>query len=627
MAYPLGMIAAALLAALLLSPARAVESGAPAVEGAAPAPVPSISMAPAGMGPIQLSLPGLEAPAAPASPATLPELESPRGDSPAVPAAQPPALTAASPAALPSGRVEPPAAQASAAAHASSAAKPSAYAQAAHAAAEPGSLAQAADGGRPLDVMIVAAEAVPFIKTGGLADVVDAVGRGLVKDGHKVTLVLPNYANNRLKGLKLQPAQKVAVPIGNRVEHLQVLKGEREGVEIWLLDGALFNSRDGPYAQQGQLHADNDERFIALSRGALEAAKAAGRKLDVVHAHDWHAALVAPYLKLLYKGDPHFARTKSVVTIHNLAYQGEFAPETTLKAGFGWEHFTYDGVMHWDKFNFLKAGLQFADKVTTVSRNYAKEIETQKYGAGLETLLQWREKTGGVAGIVNGVDRQLYAPETDPHIPHRYGVEDAARGKAANKAALQAKTGLAVDASRPLFAVASRFDHQKGIDLVLDVAPDIVASGGQLIVSGFSDPHPQLDALIAAHPDRVFRHGFSETFVRELYAASDFLLMFSRFEPCGLSQLIAQIYGTIPVVTPTGGLVDTVTDVDADHARGDGLFLSEFSREAALAAVRRAEALFQSPDQLAQARKAAMTKDSSWGAAIREYVSLFRSLL
>ncbi len=504
-------------------------------------------------------------------------------------------------------------------------ARPSAAAQAQAAGARPEALAAVADGGRPLDVLVVAAEAVPFVKTGGLADVVDAVSRELAAKGHRATLVLPNYRNLKKEGMTFTPSHSVTVPLGGKNVELSVLKGEREGVEIWLLDGALFNARDGPYAHEGKFHEDGDDRFIALAHGALLAAKAAGRAPDVVHAHDWHAAAVAPLLKLVFKDDPHLGSTKTVYTIHNLAYQGDFHPQATEKLGVGWQHFTWDGLMHNDRFNFMKAGIQYADMVTTVSRNYAKEIQTPEYGAGLDALLRYRASEGRLTGIVNGIDHALWNPETDPHVARNFTPETASQMKRLNKIELQQRYGLRVDPDAPLYAVASRLDWQKGIDLAAGAASYTLENGGQLVVAGSLDPYQPVDELKARYPEQVHRHGFSETFVRHLFAAADFLLMFSRFEPCGLSQLMAQAYGAIPIVTPTGGLVDTVKDMS--RSDGDGIFLSDLSAAAAREALQRAEALHQSPRELDQARRRAMTKDSSWDRAVGEYIALFRRLV
>jgi len=481
--------------------------------------------------------------------------------------------------------------------------------------------AAVADGGRPLDVMIVTAEAVPFAKTGGLADVTDAVARGLVAKGHRATLVLPNYKNLKKDGMTFTPRATISVPIGDRVETATILHAEREGVDIWLLDGALFNARDGPYAEKGVLHPDNDERMIMLTRGALEAAKAMGRKPDILHAHDWHSALIGPMAKKIYADDPAFANAKSVLTIHNIAYQGAFGGAALLKAGFGWEEFHWESMEHWGLFSFMKAGLQHSDAITTVSPTYAKEIQTPEFGVGFDGLLRYRAQD--LHGIINGVDPKLWSPETDPVVARQYGQEDVARGKRENKTAVQMLAGFAEDPGAPLFAVASRFDHQKGVDLILEAIPDILAAGGQLVISGSGDPELEkaVKEAAAANPGRVFHHPFSEVFVHALYAAADFLLMPSRFEPCGLSQLIAQRFGAIPIVTPVGGLVDTVED---GH---DGLVISSFSREALADGIARAKALHDDPDALDAMRQRAMKKDTSWGASIAKYVALFRSLL
>jgi starch synthase len=573
--------------------------------------------------------PSLNAPVAPAL--TAPSASLDFAQRPGILSPGPISAAIAAPAAVPARAADlaltpalPSRAAVAAPAQPARAAPVAAIAQAASAGARPENLPAAYDGGKPLDVLVVAAEAVPFVKTGGLADVVDAVSRGLVEQGHRVTLVLPNYRNLKKGTLEFTPSHQVSVPMGGRSVELTVQRAEHEGVEIWLLDGALFNARDGPYAHEGKFHEDSDERFIALSHGALLAAKAIGRSPDVVHAHDWHAALIAPLLKLVYKDDPQLGKTKSVYTIHNLAYQGDFAPQTIEKLGLGWEHFTWDGLMHNDRFNFMKAGIQYADAVTTVSRNYAKEIQTPQFGAGLDPLLRYRASRSELHGIVNGIDPALWNPETDPHVARNFGASTADAGKRLNKIELQQKYGLNVDPDAPMYVVASRLDHQKGIDLAAAAPPFVLEQGGQLVVAGSLDPFAPVDELKAAYPTQVYRHGFSETFVRHLFAAADFLLMFSRFEPCGLSQLMAQAYGAIPIVTPTGGLVDTVKDMSRPD--GDGIFLSDFSAAAAREALARAQALHQSPGQLSEARQRAMAKVSSWDRAVGEYAALFRRL-
>lgn len=482
----------------------------------------------------------------------------------------------------------------------------------------------------PLSVLIAGAEAVPFIKTGGLADVVDAVSAGLAGRGHRVTMVLPKYRQLKLDGFALTPAGHVSVPIGGRTETARLLVGERSGVKVVLLEhpgyyereGGIYSSYSG-YDAEG--HDDADERFGFFARGALEAAKALGIKPDVVHAHDWHAALMPVFLKESYAADPFFAAAKSVVTIHNIAFQGVFGARTAVKLGLNPEGY---GKSREGEYNFLRAGLAAADAVTTVSPTYAREIvERPDFGMGMETLLASRP--GGVSGIINGVDPELWDPRTDATLARNYGVEDAAEGKAANKAAMQARLGLEPAPGKPLFAVASRLAHQKGIDMVLEAARGIVAMGGQLAIMGSGDKplEEAVARLVKEFPGSVASHGFDEVAVRMIFAAADFLLMPSRFEPCGLSQLIAQRYGTIPLVTRTGGLVDTVRDLREDPVNGDGLFIRAQASISLLRAVADAVSGHAHGEALAYARRAAMTKDSSWEIPLDLYEALYRRLL
>ncbi|MBI5202378.1 MAG: glycogen synthase [Elusimicrobia bacterium] len=482
---------------------------------------------------------------------------------------------------------------------------------------------------RPLNVLMVGAESVPYIKTGGLADVVDAVSRGLVKRGHDVKLILPKFPQIDAEKHRLQPTDvRVQVPIGDRVEQGRLWTAQHRGVEVYFLENDSLHTKDGPYAPRKPGYSDDDERFIFYSRGALEAAKALGFKPDIVHTHDWHSALISPMLKLIYAADPFFAATKTVLTLHNLAYQGMFGRQTMLDAGFKPEHFTFDNLEYWGHFNFLKSGLVHADALTTVSPTYALQIQgSNEFGRGMEGLLNYR--FADLHGILNGIDPELWDPETDEQLRVRYRVENVGLGKAANKAALQSLAHLDPYPDAPIFAVASRFDSQKGLDLVADAIPGLVERGAQVIVSGSGDPilTERFHALAARYPGKVHIHPFSETFVHPLYAGADFVLMPSRFEPCGLTQLIAQRYGTLPIVNPTGGLADTVTDAGQSAERGDGFYMQEFSPQGLLEAADRALALRADASRFEKHRRIAMEKDSSWTRAIQQYESLFLRLL
>ncbi|MBI2387961.1 MAG: glycogen synthase [Elusimicrobia bacterium] len=485
-----------------------------------------------------------------------------------------------------------------------------------------------------LKVLIAGSEAVPFIKTGGLADVVDALSRGLAARGHDVTMVLPKYRDLKTAGVELRKAGAVSVPIGGRVETANVLVGRRDGVRVVLLEHPEFYEREGgPYAAK---HAalglsaydaagvdDADERFGFYARAALEVMKSLDIKPDVISAHDWHAALIPAFLRTVYANDAFFAGTKTTLTIHNIAFQGAFALATAGKLGFD------DAALeHHGGANYLKAGIVNADAVTTVSPTYAKEIlENILFGMGLEGPL--RARPDGVHGIINGIDPVLYDPATDPDVAHHYDIDGVAEGKAANKAAIQTNLGLDVEPGSPLFLVASRLAHQKGIDMIFDSARDVVRLGGQLLIMGAGDAQTEAlrAALVLAFPGKVASYPFDEKFVRMGFAAADFLLMPSRFEPCGLSQLIAQRYGALPIVTMVGGLADTVRDLRDDPIHGDGLIIRAVASISLSRAIADAVSGYHHPRAFPLARRAAMSKDSSWEVSLDVYEALFRRLL
>ena len=504
--------------------------------------------------------------------------------------------------------------------------------------AAPENAGLAFDGGRKLNVLMAAAESVPFIKTGGLADVVNDVSRGLAARGHEVMLVLPKHLQLKTDGFELKRAGRISVPMGGGRKVATLWTTEHEGVKVVLIDHrGMFQSTKGPY-DAGSVYGEdaNEARYAFFARAALEAARALHFRPDVVHSHDWHASLIAPYLKLDgFNLDPlHMAKGDgmpvSVLTIHNIAFQGQYGPEVAGKIGFGAANPGLAATLeHNGGVNYLKAGLVNADAITTVSRTYAKEIqEDPAFGMGLENILSARSKD--VTGIVNGVDPELWGPTTDPLIAQRFGIDDVEAGKAANKADLQRRMGLQVDPNAPIFAVASRLSHQKGIDIVLDAVHSIVGRGGQLVISGAGDK--ELEQRVAeivkfySYYGRVAFHTFDESFVHAVYASADFLLMPSRFEPCGLSQLIAQRYGTLPIVARTGGLADTIRDLRDHPESGDGLFVLPAQDGGIWETINDAYAGYRNPEALAAARRSAMAKDSSWGPALDEYEALFRRL-
>ncbi len=412
-----------------------------------------------------------------------------------------------------------------------------------------------------MKILIAASEAFPFCKTGGLADVTGALAQVFSRTPDaEVVLFLPRYRNVGGGAFSLKAAGgSFLIPVGGRIETATMSRVQWGKAAVYFIENPKYFDRPGMYRAAAGDYEDNDERFIFFSRAVLEGAKFIGFKPDVIHCHDWQTGLVPAYLRTLYRIDSFYAKTASVFTIHNIAYQGMFPKETLLKAGFSWMDFTPERLEYYGGVNFMKAGLAFSDLITTVSPTYAGEIQYRpEFGHGMEGLLKHR--TADLFGILNGIDEEIWDPATDTFLERGYELKSFARGKAASKKTLQKELGLEENKDLILAGVVSRLDRQKGLDVLLPVLPEFLDKM-QLVVLGAGDPglSDAFTSLASANPRRVaFRNGFDETLAHRIYGASDVFLMPSRFEPCGLSQMIAMRYGSLPVVTRTGGLKDTV---------------------------------------------------------------------
>ncbi len=475
-----------------------------------------------------------------------------------------------------------------------------------------------------MKILVAASEAVPFCKTGGLADVVGALTQRLGALGHDVCLFLPKYRSIRAASLEGGIAHPLKVPLAGGAVDVGLSFLHRRGVSVYFVDYPLYFDREGLYGSAGKDHEDNDRRFALFSRAVLEGAKAIGFKPDVIHIHDWQTGLVAAHLKRHYKNDPHFADAGCVFTIHNMAYQGNF-PRAALEAGgFGPEDWSSDGLEYYGQVSYLKGGIVHADKLTTVSASYAREIqESPDRGFGLEGLLRRRSKD--LHGILNGVDLDTWDPSRDAALPRKYGPGDAAAGKAACKEALQRECGLEVRGDRPLIGVVSRLDYQKGLDIALG-ALEPRLDRCQLVMLGTGDP--SLTEMFAALERRRagsahFHRSFDEPFAHRIYAASDIFLMPSRFEPCGLGQMIAMRYGAVPVVSRTGGLNDTVFEEARDGRDPNGFLCAPGDGDDLARALDRAVAAFGAPGWDAR-MKAGMSGDFSWDRSVERYLDIFR---
>lgn len=479
---------------------------------------------------------------------------------------------------------------------------------------------------RPLKVLGVASEFYPLLKTGGLADVAGALPAALAAQGVEVQTLLPGYP--AVMGA-LAEAQEIAHWPGWFGGTARVLAAHHAGLGLLVLDAPHLYDRPGnPYLDPtGRDWPDNAERYAAL---AFAAARIGWGELadwapDVVHAHDWQAALVPAYLRFLGAGK---RRPATVLTVHNLAFQGQFKAEFWGRLGLPAEAFATEGLEYHGDIGYLKAGIHFADAITTVSPTYAREIRTPAGGMGLDAMLRWRE--ADVSGIVNGIDTDTWNPATDPHLACQYDVGSIAQ-RHRNKRAVELRFGLPADPS-PLICMVTRLTAQKGIDLVVQAMDGIVAAGARLVVLGAGDRalEDAMRSAAARHPACVSVHiGYDEAESHLLQGGCDAILVPSRFEPCGLTQLYGLRYGCVPIVARVGGLADTVIDANSAALKAGvatGLQFSDISADGLLATVRQAVALYRRPAVWRRLQEAGMRGDVGWAQSAAEYAALYRRL-
>jgi len=473
-----------------------------------------------------------------------------------------------------------------------------------------------------LNILFAASEAVPFCKTGGLADVIGDLPKALAEQfpnskKPRILTFLPKYAaiNAVTHGLKLLPG-KIQIPLGEKLEEGRIWNAG----DAYFLENNKFYDRPYLYGPGGGDYPDSDERFIFFCRAALEFCKLINFAPDIVHGHDWQTGLVSAYLKTLYKSDALFKKTKSIFTIHNIAYQGSFPKERFPLTGLSPSEFTPDKIEFYGKFSLLKAGLVYSDQITTVSKKYAQEIQgANEFGRGMEGILKTRSKN--LRGILNGINEKIWDPAADPHL--------SGKNKEAWKADLQKTLGFSINAKAPLIGMVSRIDPQKGFDMVMEIFPKLLTGKPnlQIIILGSGDPKIEKSLLLSAarFPGRAaVKTEFNDPLAHKIYAGSDLFLMPSKFEPCGLGQMIAMKYGTPPVVTPTGGLFDSVKNWNVKKGTGNGFVCKETSAASLLQTLGSA----LKTHELAAPWKClcgnAAKSDFSWGKSAREYVKLYR---
>ncbi|HKH74058.1 MAG TPA: glycogen synthase GlgA [Vicinamibacterales bacterium] len=468
---------------------------------------------------------------------------------------------------------------------------------------------------------MIGSEALPFAKTGGLADVLGALPKALTRLGHAVDLVMPRY-----RGINVGPATtSIRVALGGQVDDAQMSVTTSGGLRTIFVGHNTYFDREYLYGVTERDYPDNPERFAFFCQAALNWATSNGLHYDVVHAHDWQTGLV-PVLMKRAEATLSAPHTPTVFTIHNLAYQGIFDASWLPRLGLGWDLMRMDALEYWGRISYLKGGVLFSDLVTTVSPTYAQEIQTPELGFGFDGIL--RHKSDDLVGILNGIDYDQWDPDSDVNLPAPYNASKL-KGKGAAKRKLLEGYGLpakAKDRGRPLIGMISRMVDQKGFDLIAAVADELPKLGAGFVVLGTGDRRYEdlWRDLAAKHPTVIAaRIGFDEALAHLIEGGADIFLMPSRFEPCGLNQMYSLRYGTIPVVRATGGLNDTVLDVDPETCRGTGFRFVEYTPQALLGAIRRALAAFGNRPLWRRIQKGGMRQDFSWDASAREYVDVY----
>lgn len=483
-------------------------------------------------------------------------------------------------------------------------------------------------------VLMISSEVTPFAQTGGMAEVLAALPQALTKIGVEVDVVMPMYRSI----ITSAAAGKFAIENTGKSVKL-VLNDKRVSAEVWRLKGQdkprqfflrcdEYFDREGLYGAGETNFQDNAERFVFLSRAALELSVTMGIQYDVIHAHNWQSALAAVYLRTLYVAEPMLAKTASVITIHNLGYQGIFWHLDMPLVGVGWEFFTPKYMEFHGNVNFLKSGIVFSDQVNTVSAGYREEMLTPEYGFGLEGVLQ--EKGSDLVGILNGADYDIWNPEIDTIIKQKFSCQDLS-GKKACKDDLQRLSKLSLDPDVPLIAMVGRFTTQKGIDTLENALPALMDKDIQVVILGDGENRfkDSLANLAKKHAGKMTAFlSYDYEMVHRIFAGADIVLVPSRYEPCGLNQLYAMRYGAVPIVRATGGLKDTVEQVNSESNTGTGFKYVDPTPQALNMVIDKALEIYKSrPDVWKAVVKRAMLQNFSWEQSAREYINIYQKAI
>ncbi len=486
-----------------------------------------------------------------------------------------------------------------------------------------------------MNILFVSSEVFPFAKTGGLADVSGALPIALKELGHDVRIFMPRYRQISDRKFVLRDVirlQNLSIEMGGKTYVFDIKSAflPNTKVQVYFLDYKPFFDRDGLYVdpETGKDYPDNAERFALFSKAAIEILNILHWHADVIHCNDWQSALAPTFLKTIYADDPFYQSVHSLLTIHNIGYQGNFPDDVLPKIDLPADLFYPTGPLEFfGKVSFLKAGLSFADKINAVSPTYAREIqESPEYGMGMEGVLKSRSKD--LVGILNGVDYSVWDPSVDELIPVKYSIKNL-DAKNENKKALLTELGLPVDEAIPVIGSISRLADQKGFDLVVEAFDKLMATGVVYVLLGTGDLkyHEVFEKLQKKYPEKFSANlRFDNRLAHMIEAGADMFLMPSRYEPCGLNQMYSLRYGTIPIVRKTGGLADTVVDFRPDSQEGTGFLFEEYSAEALLGAVQRALEVFPDKKTWRHLQKLAMKQDFSWKASAREYLKLYSIL-
>ncbi|WP_294189064.1 glycogen synthase GlgA [uncultured Clostridium sp.] len=475
-----------------------------------------------------------------------------------------------------------------------------------------------------MKVLFVASEANPFIKTGGLGDVIGSLPMALKELGEEVRVVIPNYRDiNKDIKTNLKYVFNFTVKVGWRVQYCGIFECEYEGVKFYLLDNEYYFKRSGLYG-----YYDDGEKFAFFSRAVLEFLKHIDWNPDIIHCNDWQTAMIPVLHKLEYKREEKFKHIKTVFSIHNLFFKGIFSPDVLPELfGYDYDPFLNGSLEHNGSISFLKGGINYSDKVTTVSKTYAMEIKTPDYGEGLDGLLQYRGMF--LEGIVNGIDYKEYNPNTDKNIYINYDIETI-DNKKLNKEELQKELNLPIDKEIPMIGLVSRLTHQKGCDLIVRILGELLKEDIQVVIVGTGDYiyEESFKSFNLRYPEKISTNiRFSNELAHKVYAASDMFLMPSLFEPCGLGQLIALRYGSIPIVRETGGLKDTVIPYNEYTEEGNGFGFRNYSQDELLNTIRYSLNIFKDKNRWNKIIENSMKTDNSWEKSAKEYLRIYEELL